>query len=121
MIVAFIFSLTLLLGIGNHPELVWETIETEHFFIHFHKETERSAREAAIVAEKVYGPITSLYQFEPDSKPHIIIKDTDDIANGAAYFYDNKIFYADDEHPSELGAEMINNLIIERIKEINKK
>ena len=53
MIIAFIFSLTLLLGIGNHPELVWETIETEHFFIHFHKETERSAREAAIVAEKV--------------------------------------------------------------------
>jgi len=91
MIIAFIFSLTLLLGIGNHPELVWETIETEHFFIHFHKETERSAREAAIVAEKVYGPITSLYQFEPDSKTHIIIKDTDDIANGAAYFYDNKI------------------------------
>jgi len=91
MIIAFILSLTILLGIGNHPELIWETIETEHFFIHFHKETERSAREAATVAEKVYGPITSLYQFEPDSKTHIIIKDTDDIANGAAYFYDNKI------------------------------
>ena len=88
MITAFIFSLTLLLGIGNHPELLWETVETEHFFIHFHKETERSAREAAIVAEKVYGPITSLYQFEPDSKTHVIIESyfTNDInilLNGA--------------------------------------
>ena len=85
IIVSFIFSMS------NHPELVWETIETEHFLIHFHRETERSAREASIVAEHVYGPITSLYQFEPDSKTHIIIKDTDDISNGAAYFYDNKI------------------------------
>ena len=59
---------------GNHPELDWETIETEHFYIHFHKETERSARESAIVAEQIYGPVTSLYQFEPDSKTHIIIK-----------------------------------------------
>ena len=43
------------------------------------------------------------------------------IKNRCVAYYDNKIFYADDEHPSELGAEMINNLIIERIKEINKK
>ncbi len=75
----------------NHPELEWQTIESEHFYIHFHIETERSARETAEVAEFVYGPITSLYQFEPDSKTHIIIKDTDDYSNGAAYFYDNKI------------------------------
>tara|TARA_Y100001970_G_C14232847_1_gene859781 strand:- start:191 stop:3100 length:2910 start_codon:yes stop_codon:yes gene_type:complete len=87
--VLIIFSV--LFSMSNHPELIWETIETEHFYIHFHKETERSAREASIVAEHVYGPITSLYQFEPDSKTHIIIKDTDDISNGAAYFYDNKI------------------------------
>ncbi len=85
------FIVSILFSMGNHPELDWETIETEHFYIHFHKETERSARESAIVAEQIYGPVTSLYQFEPDSKTHIIIKDTDDISNGAAYFYDNKI------------------------------
>ena len=87
--VFIIFSM--LFSMSNHPELVWKTIETEHFYIHFHNETERSAREASVVAEYVYGPITSLYQFEPDSKTHIIIKDIDDISNGAAYFYDNKI------------------------------
>ncbi len=39
----------------------------------------------------MYHPITDLYDFEPDSKTHIIIKDTDDYSNGAAYYYDNKI------------------------------
>ncbi|NQU67976.1 MAG: hypothetical protein HQ510_08550, partial [Candidatus Marinimicrobia bacterium] len=59
--------------------------------IHFHTESERSAREAAVIAEKMYGPITTMYQFEPDSKTHLIIKDTDDYSNGGAYYYDNKI------------------------------
>ena len=69
----FIFLIvSILFSMGNHPELDWETIETEHFYIHFHKETERSARESAIVAEQIYGPVTSLYQFEPNSKTHII-------------------------------------------------
>ena len=58
---------------------------------HYHNETERSCREAATVAENIYFPITQFYDFEPDSKTHIILKDTDDYANGAAYYYDNKI------------------------------
>ena len=75
----------------NHSSLDWSTIETEHFVIHFHIESERSAREAATVAEHIYSPITEYYNFKPDSKTHIILKDTDDYANGAAYYYDNKI------------------------------
>ena len=75
----------------NHAELNWHLFETEHFVFHYHDETERSCREAATVAEKIYKPITEFYQFEPDSKTHIILKDTDDYANGAAYYYDNKI------------------------------
>ncbi len=76
----------------NHPELDWHTFETEHFLIHFHNETERTAREGAAVAEKVYEPITSLYEHEPDEKTHLIFIDADDFSNGAAYYYDNKIF-----------------------------
>ncbi len=75
----------------NHPELNWHTIETKHFFIHYHDETYRSACEAAEVAEKIYTPVTSFYEYEPDTKTEIIIQDTDDYANGAAYYYDNKI------------------------------
>ena len=36
-------------GWFNHPELDWQTIETEHFLVHYHAETKRSAQEAAAV------------------------------------------------------------------------
>ena len=75
----------------NHPELNWYTFETENFMIHYHEETEISAREAATVAEIVFPKITSFYEFTPASKTDIILKDTDDYSNGAAHYYDNKI------------------------------
>jgi len=73
------------------PDLNWQTIETPHFLTHFHAGAERTAREIASIAEEVYGPITQLYQHEPDSKVSLVIRDHDDYSNGAAYFYDNKI------------------------------
>lgn len=76
----------------NHPELNWHTIETEHYYIHFHDETEWTAREGAEVAEKIYPSITGLYEHEPEKKTHLIFIDTDDFSNGAAYYYDNKIY-----------------------------
>jgi hypothetical protein len=73
------------------PDLSWQTLETPHFLTHFHAGAERTAREIAAIAEEVYGPITRMYQHEPDSKVSLVIRDHDDYSNGAAYFYDNKI------------------------------
>ncbi len=78
-------------GESNHPELYWQTIETEHFQIHYHQGTERTANVVARIAEEIYPHITGLYQYQPPQKVHIIIRDTDDFSNGAAYFFDNKI------------------------------
>ena len=75
----------------NHPELDWSTFETEHFIIHFHQGTQRTANILGIIAEEIYGPVTTLYKYEPSDKIHFIIKDTDDYSNGGAYFFDNKI------------------------------
>ena len=75
----------------NHPELVWKTFETDHFTVHFHNGTERTAKEGATAAEKIYPHVTGLYQYEPMEKTHIIFMDTDDYSNGAAYYFDNKI------------------------------
>ncbi len=72
-----------------HPELGWHTIETEHFYVHYHDGAERTARVVAKVAEEVYEPVTSLYNCRPDAKVSFAIKDYDDYSNGAAYFYDN--------------------------------
>lgn len=74
-----------------HPELSWRTIETAHFLIHFHEGEERTGRTVARIAEEIYGPVTSLYDHTPDQKVSFVIWDVDDISNGGAYFYDNKI------------------------------
>jgi len=74
-----------------HPELSWRTIETEHFFVHYHDGAERTARVVAKIAEDIFPPVTAFYDHKPDQKVSFIIKDYDDISNGAAYFYDNKI------------------------------
>ncbi|MBE0644520.1 MAG: PD40 domain-containing protein [Bacteroidetes bacterium] len=73
------------------PEKDWYTITTKHFFVHFHEGAEHTARVAAKVAEEVYGPITSLYNHEPDTRVSLIMKDISDYSNGAAYFFNNKI------------------------------
>ncbi len=73
-----------------HPELDWFTIKGEHIEVHFHQEAKRTAEVVAKIADEVWGPITSLYQYEPDLV-HYVIKDIDDYSNGATYFFDNKI------------------------------
>ena len=95
-ITKYILSLSFLMGFCfsqgfNHPELKWETIEGEHFIVHYHQNTEWTANEALHVADDIYPHITGLYQYEPEEKTHLIIRDTDDYANGAAYYFDNKI------------------------------
>ena len=75
----------------NHPELDWYSFETEHFIVHFHQGTYRTASLVGKVAEDIYLPVTRLYDYQPDSKIHFIIRDTDDYSNGGAYFFDNKI------------------------------
>ncbi|PWN07163.1 hypothetical protein DDZ15_06870 [Rhodohalobacter mucosus] len=73
----------------NH--LPWFTIESEHFLVHYQEGSEAGAVSVLNAAEKVYDPITGLYQFEPDGKLSIVIRDREDYSNGAAFFFDNKI------------------------------
>ncbi|MBN2029561.1 PD40 domain-containing protein [bacterium] len=75
----------------NHPELKWWTIETDHFFVHYHEGAERSASLTAKIAEEIYQPITSLYHYEPGEKMHFVVRDHADESNGASYYYDNKV------------------------------
>ena len=75
----------------NHPELDWYTIETEHFFVHYHPESERTAKLIAKIAEEIHNALCTFYEYEPDTKIHWIVRDHDDFANGITYFQDNKI------------------------------
>jgi len=73
----------------NH--LPWFTIEGEQFLIHYQEGSERSAQVASKIAEEIYDPITSLYEYEPDRKISIVLRDREDYSNGAAFFFDDKI------------------------------
>ncbi|MFN1834611.1 hypothetical protein AB2B38_005060 [Balneola sp. MJW-20] len=73
----------------NHLE--WYTIESEHFLVHFQEGNSRSAQVVSRISEEIFGPITELYEYEPDEKVSIVLKDREDYSNGAAYFFDNKI------------------------------
>lgn len=73
-----------------HPELDWFTIKGKHVQVHYHDGAERTAKVVAKIADEVWDPICSLYQYEPDVV-HYVIKDIDDYSNGATYFFDNKI------------------------------
>jgi Tol biopolymer transport system component len=73
-----------------HPELDWYTIKGEHVEVHYHDGAERTAKVIAKIADEVWDPICSLYEYEPEVV-HYVVKDIDDYSNGATYFFDNKI------------------------------
>lgn len=91
LILLFVFSSVLYSQFEPNPELDWFTIETEHFYIHYHKGTERTAKITAKIAEEIYGPITTLYNYRPEEKTSWIINDESDISNGATDYYGNRI------------------------------
>jgi WD40 repeat protein len=90
-LIIFSFLAVPLLGEPNHPELIWHTFESEHFVYHYHDGTEQTARMVMKVAEEMYPHVTDLYDYEPATKTQIVIQDTDDYANGGAYYFENKI------------------------------
>ncbi|MFH1567082.1 MAG: BamA/TamA family outer membrane protein, partial [Gemmatimonadota bacterium] len=92
------------LAAQNHPELEWQVLETAHFRILFHGGLEQVAARAAGILERAYGPLTGLYGYEPPGPVRIILKDYDDYANGAAYFYHDaiEIWTSPLEHDFEL-------------------
>jgi Tol biopolymer transport system component len=73
-----------------HPELDWYSIKGQNVEVHYHDGAERTARVVAKIADEIWEPITSLYEYVPE-KVHYVIKDIDDYSNGATYFFDNKI------------------------------
>lgn len=89
-----VFSLPLIATAQDdyiHPELTWQTIETSHFLVDYHQGEERTAELVAKIAEEMYGPVTSLYQYQPTQKVSFVLWNTDDYSNGETYFFDNKI------------------------------
>ena len=75
----------------THPELKWQTLETEHFNIHYHQGLEAIAEKGALIAEQTYQPIMDQLQVKDFGKTDIVFSAEDEIMNGFA-MPSNQIF-----------------------------
>lgn len=86
-VAALIALAAVLLSAGaraGDPDLVFQTIHTEHFNIHFHQGLEPMARTLATVAEEVHARLTILLGWEVDGPTEVVLTDSTDSANGMA-------------------------------------
>ncbi|MDH5302388.1 MAG: hypothetical protein OEW58_13635 [Gammaproteobacteria bacterium] len=68
----------------HDPSLRWSTLETEHFYFHYHNGLEDSAQRLAKMAPAIYTEVTDFLQWRPESKTHVVITDSFDGPNGQA-------------------------------------
>ncbi len=69
---------------AGDPELIYKTITTDHFYIHYSQGLEHLARRTASISEEVYSKITTDLGWKVKTKVNIRIKDSSDSANGMA-------------------------------------
>ena len=71
----------------------FQTISTDHFYIHFMSNASGTARRVAETAEEVFAPMAAAYDYYEDYSPiHIIVVDTSDrLGNGSADYSTNTI------------------------------
>ncbi len=68
----------------NHPELVWQVAETEHFKLHYPKHLAGVENEAAAIAEETYRVLSANMKVQFKHKIPIYFSDEDEIMNGFA-------------------------------------
>ncbi|MBI2502718.1 MAG: PD40 domain-containing protein [Candidatus Latescibacteria bacterium] len=71
-----------------------QTINTDHYRIHYFPGTEGTARRVAEVGEEVFDPMATAYQYYEDFSPvHIVVLDNSDaLGNGYTDYYGNTIY-----------------------------
>lgn len=68
---------------SHSPAYRWRTIQTEHFWVHYHQGEEHSAQHVACLAEELYPPITTSLHTDP-GRVHVVLNGHTDFANGYA-------------------------------------
>jgi Tol biopolymer transport system component len=69
---------------AGNPDERWRTIETEHFFLHYHAPEQDAAERMAAVAERAYDTLSIAWEHDVFLKIHITLRDNSDTANGSA-------------------------------------
>ena len=68
----------------NHPEIIWKSVVTDHFIIHYYDKTEAAVYPAWKIAEEQYAALSGLYEYQARDKINLALADYDDYSNGFA-------------------------------------
>lgn len=78
--------------LASAPVLAQRQIVTDHFYIYFDANAEKTAMRVAEVAEEVFETLASAFDFyDTFSRIHILVHDDQDFSNGFANYYENRI------------------------------
>ncbi len=64
------------------PAFTWTTLETPHFYIHYHQGEEEIAKRTAVIAEDVHARLVPRIKWEPKGRTHLVLVDSMDATNG---------------------------------------
>ena len=71
-------------NVFHDSNLNWKTIETEHYYLHFHDGEESIVRKFLPVANHIHNQVTDFLQWVPKDKTHVVFTDEFDLSNGFA-------------------------------------
>ena len=66
------------------PSFEFSTIETEHFYIHYHQGLDDAAQKIVHISETMHDKLVKTFNWEPREKTNIVLVDGTDFTNGFA-------------------------------------
>ena len=96
----------------THGELVWKTIKTENFNIHFHEEIYEIAVKGANIAEKIRPIIMKQVGLDSLPKLSIVFTSEDEIANGFANSANYTLIWVDQ---NDAAIELLDSKWLEHV------
>jgi hypothetical protein len=69
---------------AGDPELVWRTLESKNFIIHYHEPLGDVARRLASLAERAHRTLVAAMGSRPTERTHVVLRDDTDGSNGFA-------------------------------------
>ncbi len=107
--VLLFYPLSLKSAILIPPDLKWFTIETQHFYIHYHNGLEKIAEESAILFEEVDSILRTFIEDMHEGKTHVVLTYFTDFSNGFATPFPQRTIYLFIAPPSP-DSELIYNM-----------
>jgi len=80
-IFAMFFSISLMSATYD-PTLDWQTVETNHFIIHYNEKDVAFAAKISVISETVHEKLVPFMKWEPKEKTQIVLVDNTDMTNG---------------------------------------